>query len=127
MARPSTKPPVRRRRQLGGATMPKYLFKVRYTHEGLEGVIGAGGSARRAAADDIAKNVGGSIESFYFAFGDDDAFVIADLPDNAAAARLAMTVTTSGKVALTTVPLLTVDEVDAIASAPRVAYTPPSS
>lgn len=105
--------------------MPKYLFKVRYTHEGLSGVMSAGGSARRAAADDVAKNVGGSVEAFYFAFGDDDAFVIADLPDNAAAARLAMTVSASGKVALTTVPLLTVDEVDTIASAPKFAYTPP--
>jgi len=107
--------------------MPKYLFKVRYTHEGLSGVMSAGGSARRAAADDLAKNLNGSLESFHFAFGEDDAYVIADLPDNQAAATLAMTVSSSGKVALTTVPLLTIDEVDAIAAGSRLEYSPPGS
>jgi uncharacterized protein with GYD domain len=105
--------------------MAKYLFKVRYSSEGLEGVMDAGGSARRSAADDLAKNLGGSLECFYFAFGDDDAYVIADLPDNKAAATLAMTVTASGRVSLSTVPLLTVDELDAISSGRRPEYTPP--
>lgn len=85
--------------------MAKYLFKVRYTGEGIQGVMNEGGSARRAVADSIAKEVGGSLEAFYFAFGDVDAYVIADLPDNQAAARLAMTVSSSGRVALTTVAL----------------------
>jgi uncharacterized protein with GYD domain len=117
---PSTQGAIDRR-----AIMAKYLFKVRYTSDGLEGVMSAGGSARRAAADDLAKNLGGSIEAFYFAFGDDDAFVIADLPDNQAAAKLAMTVSASGRLALTTVPLLTVDEVDNIAGGQRIDYTAP--
>jgi uncharacterized protein with GYD domain len=105
--------------------MPKYLLKVRYTGEGLEGVMNAGGSARRSVAEDLAKNLGGRLESFHFAFGEDDAYVICDLPDNKAAATLAMTVTASGRVSITTVPLLTVDEVDAIASADRPQYAPP--
>lgn len=107
--------------------MPKYLFKARYSGEGLEGVISAGGSARRAAADDLAKNLGGSVESFHFAFGEDDAYVICELPDNQAAARLAMTVSASGRVSITTVPLLTVDEVDAISAAPELEYAPPGT
>lgn len=107
--------------------MAKYLFKARYTSEGLEGVMNAGGSARRAAADDLAKNLGGAVESFHFAFGDDDAYVICDLPDNNAAATLAMTVSSSGRVSVTTVPLLTVDEVDAIATGHKIEYSPPGS
>jgi uncharacterized protein with GYD domain len=107
--------------------MPKYLLKVRYTGEGLAGVMKDGGSARRAAADAIAKQVGGAVEAFLFAFGDDDAFVICDLPDNKAAATLAMTVSASGRVAITTVPLLTVQEVDDIAAGKQLAYTPPGS
>jgi uncharacterized protein with GYD domain len=106
--------------------MPKYLFKARYSSEGLAGVMDAGGSARRAVADDLAKELGGAVESFHFAFGDDDAYVICELPDNRAAATLAMTVTASGRMAVTTVPLLTVDEVDAIAAQPRLAYAPPA-
>jgi uncharacterized protein with GYD domain len=105
--------------------MAKYLLKVRYTGEGLQGVMRDGGSARRAAAQDLAKNVGGSVESFHFAFGEDDAYLICDLPDNKAAATVAMTVTASGRVEITTVPLLTVEEVDAIAAADTLAYTPP--
>jgi uncharacterized protein with GYD domain len=107
--------------------MPKYLFKVRYTGEGLEGVMSAGGSARRAVADDLAKNLGGSLECFHFAFGEDDAYVICELPDNRAAATLAMTVSSSGRVAITTVPLLTVDEVDAVASGTKLEYSPPGT
>ena len=105
--------------------MAKFLFKVRYTGEGLQGVMKAGGSERRAAADDLAKALGGGVESFHFAFGEDDAYVICDLPDNKAAAALAMTVSASGRVSLSTVPLLTVDEVDAIAAGKQLQYSPP--
>ena len=107
--------------------MAKYLFKARYTGEALEGVMSTGGSARRAAADDLAKSLGGAVESFHFAFGDDDAYVICDLPDNKAAATLAMTVSSSGRVSVTTVPLLTVDEVDAIGAGPTLEYSAPGA
>lgn len=107
--------------------MPKYLLKVNYTSEGIQGVMRDGGSARRAAAEDLAKGVGGAIESFHFAFGETDAYVICDLPDNQAAATVAMTVSASGRVAITTVPLLTVDEVDAISAEKTLTYSPPGS
>ena len=107
--------------------MPKYLFKVRYASEGLAGVMKAGGSARRTVADDLAKSLGGAIESFHFAFGDDDDYVIGDLPDNKAAAALAMTVSSSGRVSISTVPLLTVDEVDAISAGRKLEYSPPGT
>jgi uncharacterized protein with GYD domain len=105
--------------------MPKYLLKVRYSGDGLAGVMKDGGSARRAAADAIAKQAGGTVESFHFAFGDDDAFVICDLPDNRAAATVAMTVSSTGRVSVTTIPLITVEEIDDIAAGRHLAYTPP--
>jgi uncharacterized protein with GYD domain len=107
--------------------MAKFLLKVRYTAEGIGGVMRDGGSARRAAAQDLAKAVGGSLESFHFAFGDEDAYAICDLPDNKAAAKLAMTVSRTGRVAITTVPLITVDEMDAIAAGSALEYSPPGS
>ena len=107
--------------------MPKYLLKVQYTGEGLAGVMQEGGSARRAAADQLAKSVGGSVETFHFAFGDTDAYLICDLPDNKAAARIAMTVSASGRVAITTVPLLTVEDVDDIAAGSQVEYVAPGT
>src|SRR5579864_2569650 len=107
--------------------MAKYLLKVRYTGDGIQGVLRDGGSARLAAAQDVAKAVGGAIESFHFAFGDVDAYVICDLPDNSAAAKLALTVSASGRVAISTVPLLTIDEIDAAAAGEKIRYTPPGS
>ena len=63
----------------------------------------------------------------HLAFGEDDASVICDLPDNTAAATLAMTVTANGRVTLTTGPLLTVEKVDAISAGRRLDYTPPGT
>ncbi len=107
--------------------MPKYLLKVRYRPEGLQGVLRDGGAARHSAAQELAKSVGGSLESFHFAFGDDDAYLICDLPDNQAAASVAMTVSASGRVAVSTVPLLTVAELDAVAAAKKPEYAPPGA
>ncbi len=107
--------------------MAKYLVKIRYSAEGIEGVLKDGGSARRAAAAELTKSAGGSLETFYYAFGDEDAYAICDLPDNKAAATLAMTVSSTGKISISTVPLLTVDEMDAIAAGNKLSYTPPGS
>ena len=104
--------------------MAKYLLKVNYTVDGLKGLLAEGGSARRKVAEAAANSVGGSIESFYFAFGGTDVFIIADFPDKEAAAALAMTVTASGGATVETVVLLTPDEADA-AVAKQIAYTPP--
>ena len=69
--------------------MPKYLYLANYAVDGVRGLIKEGGSSRVAAVEKAAQSVGGKIESFYFAFGDVDAYIIAELPDNAAAAAMA--------------------------------------
>ena len=86
--------------------MPKYLFKANYGSEGAAGVLSQGGAARRDAIAKAAESVGGSLESFYFAFGGTDAYVVVDLPDNATAATLALTVSSSGVVGVETAVLL---------------------
>jgi uncharacterized protein with GYD domain len=55
---------------------------------------------------------GGKVESFYYAFGDTDAFVVVDAPDNVAAAAVALAVNASGLVSVRTTPLMTPEEVD---------------
>jgi uncharacterized protein with GYD domain len=52
--------------------MPKYRISGNYTTSGISGVMAEGGSARREAVVKLAESVGGSVESFYFAFGADD-------------------------------------------------------
>ena len=106
--------------------MSKYLFEVRYTQEGLQGVLAKGGSARVEAATAAVKSAGGKLEAFYFAFGETDVYVIADFPDNAAAAALALAVGAGGGAGVRTVALLTAEEVDRSAKA-KVDYRPPGS
>jgi uncharacterized protein with GYD domain len=104
--------------------MPKFLIEASYTLEGVRGLRTAGGSSRRDAVAHALESAGGSLDHFYFAFGDNDAYVIADLPDAEAAAAVALTVNSAGGATTKTVLLLTPEEVDAAAQR-SVEYTPP--
>jgi uncharacterized protein with GYD domain len=104
--------------------MPKFLIEASYTLDGVQGVRSSGGSSRRDAVAQVAESVGGSLESFYFAFGDHDAYVTVDLPDNESAAAVALTVNAAGGATVRTVVLLTPEEVDAAAQR-SVEYRPP--
>lgn len=95
--------------------MAKYMLRVNYTAEGAKGIVKDGGSVRKSVAQKAAESVGGRIESFYFAFGDTDAFVVADLPDAASAAAIALTVSASGGASVQTTVLMTPEEMDAAA------------
>lgn len=92
--------------------MPKYLVQASYTTEGTKGLLKDGGTKRRAAVEELMKGLGGKVEAFYFAFGDADAFVIVDGPDNATAAAVSMAVNASGAATVKTTPLLTPEEMD---------------
>ena len=92
--------------------MPKYMIQASYTGEGTKGVMKEGGTKRRATVAANVKAAGGTVEAFYFAFGEADAFVIVDLPDNASAAALSMAVNASGVVSLKTHVLMTPEEID---------------
>ena len=106
--------------------MPKYLLEVSYTLDGIKGVKAKGGSARKKAAEEAVKSVGGSVESFHFAFGESDVYLIADLPDNTAAAAVSLAVCAGGGVRTKTVVLVTPEEMDSAAQR-EVGYRPPGS
>ena len=93
--------------------MPKYLFQARYTTEGIQGLVSDSASGRRADVQAAVRALGGNVEAFYYAFGDDDVVSIVDLPDNIKAAALGLTSTGSGAVRVRTTPLLSVEDVDA--------------
>ncbi len=104
--------------------MPKYLIQTSYTAEGVKGLTKDGGSKRRAAAEETIKGLGGKLEAFYFAFGDTDAFVIADLPDPSSAAAVFLALSASGAVRAKTTVLFTPEEMDQ-ATRKTVSYRPP--
>ena len=106
--------------------MGHYLFHGSYTQSGIQGVLKEGGSGRMKAIEALAASSGGRVESAYWAFGTDDFFITAELPDNAAAASLAATVAAAGSVRITTTVLLTAAEVDDAASR-HPSYRPPGA
>jgi len=107
--------------------MAKYLIKASYSADGLKGVMKAGGTSRVKAVERAVEGVGGSLESFYFAFGGDDVYVTVDAPDNTAAMAMAAAVGSSGAIeSYETVVLLTPSEVDKAMNV-AVDYAPPGS
>lgn len=106
--------------------MPKYLLQASYTGQGVQGLLKDGGTGRRAAVEKAAASIGGSVEAFYYAFGDTDVVVIIDVPDNTAAAGFSLVVASTGAVTLKTTVLLTPEEIDkAVKVHPD--YRPPGS
>ena len=104
--------------------MAKYLIEASYTSEGAKGLMKDGGSKRRQAAEQAIKNAGGTLESFYFAFGDRDAIVVMDAPDHATVAAATLAINASGAVHTKTTVLLTPADIDQAAKK-NVNYTAP--
>ena len=104
--------------------MPRYLIMARYGAEGTKGVATKGGSARRSAIEKMVGDLRGRVETFDFAFGAEDVYTIVELPDNTTAAAVALAVNSTGTTTVTTVPLLTPEEIDAAAQQ-TVHYTQP--
>ena len=104
--------------------MAKYLITASYTAEGVKGLLKGGGTARADAVTKTIEGLGGTLESFHFAFGADDAIVIVDLPDNVSAAAVGLAVAATGLTTARTTVLLTPDEIDRAAQL-QVNYTPP--
>lgn len=92
--------------------MSRYMFKVSYSVAGLQGIMKEGAEHRRAFIAKMTEGLGGSLESFDFAFGDTDAYVICEVPDDETAAAVALAVGASGTGGIETVKLLTPAQID---------------
>jgi uncharacterized protein with GYD domain len=107
--------------------MPRYLIRASYSVEGVTGVLSKGGTARRDAIREAIESVGGTLESFSFAFGEDDVIILCQVPDNASAAAVSLAASRSGAVSRSsTTVLIEPEEIDA-ASEMSPQYTPPGS
>ena len=104
--------------------MPKYLFHANYTGEGMKGLLKEGGTRRFDAVEELFDSLGGFVESFYFALGDTDVYIVADLPDNASVTAIALSVAATGGAVVKTTVLLTPEEVDKAVSL-RLKYRAP--
>jgi len=106
--------------------MAKFLTKASYTAEGAKGLMKDGGSGRKAAVEKAVGALGGKLESFYFALGETDVYVVVEVPDAVTAAAVSLAVNASGAVRSTMTPLLSVEEMDA-ACKKTVSYRAPGA
>ncbi|ABK02331.1 uncharacterized protein with GYD domain [Arthrobacter sp. PvP102] len=92
--------------------MTKYLFEANYVGEGIKGLMREGGTKRREALVQALDSVGGSLESFYYAFGDTDVLGVFEVPSSADAAALSLMINSTGSVNVRLKPLMTPEDID---------------
>jgi uncharacterized protein with GYD domain len=107
-------------------TVAKYLIRASYTHDGLQGLLKEGGTGRRVAIEKLTADIGGHLEAFYFAFGDDDVFAIVDAPDDVSVAAVSLMINAAGAATCKVTPLLTPEDIDA-ATKVTVGYRAPGA
>ena len=106
--------------------MAKYLVVGSYSAEGLKGLQKDKASGRQKAVEGALSALGGKLEGIYYAFGEDDVYVLCDFPDNVSVAAMSLGVSSTGLVRIKTIPLLTVAEVDQALSK-TVSYRAPGA
>jgi uncharacterized protein with GYD domain len=94
--------------------MARFLFQGTYSREGAQGLLREGGTKRRAAVEALVTNLGGRLEAFYYGFGETDLYMIAELPDNVAAASASLIVVASGAGSWRTTVLLSAEDMDRV-------------
>jgi uncharacterized protein with GYD domain len=105
--------------------MPFFLHQVSYTPEALARLI-ANPQDRTEAVRGPIEKLGGTIKEMYFAFGEHDAILITEMPDNVSAAAIAMAFAAGGSVHnYKTTPLMTrAEALDAMRKAATSGYKP---
>ncbi len=92
--------------------MPRYLVQAKYTEHGLRGIINEGGSKRAEVISRVISSLGGAVESFFYALGETDVYIVINLPDHINACAFSIATNASGAVVVKTTVLLTPDELD---------------
>jgi uncharacterized protein with GYD domain len=108
--------------------MAHYLVQVSYNRQAVADLVRVP-EDRSAVVRAIIENLGGKLEAFYFAFGDYDAVVIAELPDNVTMAAVSMAISAGGAVSdfKTTVLIPMNEAMDAMRKAGTIGYRPPGA
>jgi uncharacterized protein with GYD domain len=107
--------------------MPHYMVQAAYSPDAWGGLVKSPQDRAEAIRPAI-EGLGGKLISFYNSFGEYDAVVITEMPDNASAAAVSISAAAGGAVkALKTTPLMTVQEgMEAMRKAAQAGYRPPS-
>lgn len=106
--------------------MPYYLIQAAYTAEAVAKLVRRP-QDRLGSIRPMFKKLGGSLEGAWFAFGDYDVVLIAEMPNNVSTAALSLAVAAGGALrSIKTTPLLTAREgVKAMRKASAAGYRAP--
>jgi uncharacterized protein with GYD domain len=106
--------------------MPVYLMRFSYTPETWSRLI-QNPEDRRDAARAYIEKVGGTLQGFWYGFGEYDGYAIYEAPDNASAAGVILAIAAGGALAsVDTTVLMTVEEtLEALAKSKSIAYRRP--
>ncbi len=106
--------------------MARYMLQASYSTQGISDLV-SNPQDRAAAVRPLIERMGGKLESFDYCFGDHDAVIIVELPNNVAVASIAMAVGASGAISSfkTTVLLSMEEAMEAMRQASGVGYRPP--
>ena len=91
--------------------MPKYMYSGNYTKEGAAGLLKDGGNARKEEGMGIVEARGGSLEAYYWSFGEMDFMMIVDIPQPLAV-KFSLHVGASGVFNGKLTPLITVEDME---------------
>jgi uncharacterized protein with GYD domain len=95
--------------------MPTYISLIRYTHQGISTV--KEGPSRLDANKEILNRLGSELKAFYLTMCRYDIVTISEAPDDAAAAKVALTIGSAGNVTTETLRAFTEDEYREIVAA----------
>ena len=105
--------------------MPYFLHQVSYTPESLARLI-ANPQDRFEAIRGPVEKLGGKVQNSYFAFGEYDAVLITEMPDNISAAAIALAFAAGGALrnCQTTALMSTAEGLEAFRKAATCGYKP---
>jgi uncharacterized protein with GYD domain len=95
--------------------MPTYISLIKYTHQGISTI--KEGPARLGANKEILNRYGSELKAFYLTMGRYDIVTISEAPDDATAAKVALTVGSAGNVTTETLRAFNEDEYREIVAA----------
>jgi uncharacterized protein with GYD domain len=104
------------------------MIQASYSTQGIADLV-SNPQDRAAAVRPLVEGLGGKLESFDYCFGEFDAVVIVDVPNNVAMATIAMAVGASGSTSsIKTTVLIPMEEaMQAMRQAGGAGYRPPSA
>ena len=106
--------------------MPQYLIRFSYTPETWAKMIDNPGD-RTEPVRKLLGELGGTLHGYWFSFGEQDGYVLTEVPDNVSAAAISVKVASSGALeSVETTVLITMEEMlEACRRASSLEYSPP--